>query len=831
MAAHQKILKTLFLALALAGCVGQGGEPAMDEIEVQCDGKCDGLGGSIRSLWDRARQVDRGDLVNVTAELATDQVNDALAFDNAALGFDAPELYALHDDASMDLTLHDLDDLTQGLAYRYGERELTTAVNRVRQEHLTNSGDVVFAEAAFEIDGRVNHGWNLETGGLLGDDSWASVGFTAGARLQSRVIGAFGNEIRSNGQSMLRAMRESRGFILPRSADDLREMAPGESIALSGEGALGINIGAGVPLIVAEPSSHLTYNIVVSGSLRARLEGELDVQLVRMDGDDVYVDVGTTKVFERSAKLAIYDGWGVGGFIETEIEIANHVVDLGRIVERALEKQLDRQINLIDGRLERTGQESRVSVARFRFDLDELGEDGKKALEQVLSGDVRLAQLLSNQNEPGVHAEFDLLRSGETSTGYAGIDLLGMSFFRERIERNGSAVIQTPGGVRSIMFDSLHRESGWFFSSHGYTRVGLSGLTWDPRGGGEPEGEANLFIQVVEGDSYMQRDKVLDHIDSLIVALVGPEPFAIVEDYGNRVEAHTESLCSPSSRAGSACFEDVLTDPTTVALRNDGLEAFSAALPSGLSEDVRNLALDAARLRLTAQATVEIAASLTGPETSVVLDYRLDDRALDNLMFNRSGDDFAKAIRQYLVLAEADRELDPTDQAEARRRVLERNEGHIRALTSLFDTYRERYQEQASAERSILTGVGELGAQALEIRYDVDRDGAPVYESATARSLAQARSATATELYDALIDAAGDLPGLEEQVVAYSFLFMTPAENQDIRIDMDFDTSSWVYEHYETAGYADFDWYAKGASVAHIDGGFFDIDALVNVDD
>jgi len=97
--------------------------------------------------------------------------------------------------------------------------------------------------------------------------------------------------------------------------------------------------------------------------------------------------------------------------------------------------------------------------------------------------------------------------------------------------------------------------------------------------------------------------------------------------------------------------------------------------------------------------------------------------------------------------------------------------------------------------------------------------------------LAQARAAAASELYDTLIEEAEQLPGLEEQAVAYSLLAMTPAESQDVRIDMHFDTSSWVYEHYETAGYADFDWYAKGSSVEHIDGGLFDVDALIRVED
>ena len=51
-----------------------------------------------------------------------------------------------------------------------------------------------------------------------------------------------------------------------------------------------------------------------------------------------------------------------------------------------------------------------------------------------------------------------------------------MSFFKRTIQSEGSVVIQTPGGARSLLFQSLRKSSGSWFSEHGYTRVGLSGL-------------------------------------------------------------------------------------------------------------------------------------------------------------------------------------------------------------------------------------------------------------------------------------------------------------------------------------------------------------------
>jgi len=802
----------LSLGLALiTSCAGDT-TPEFTEVGVECSGKCDGLGSSIRSLWDAARRVDRGDLVNVTADLATDELNDALAFGGGAVGFDSPEIYALSDDAMMDLTLNDLDDLTFGLAFQYGERELTTAVNRARQGHLRDSSDVVFAEAAFRIEADVDHGWNFQAGGLLDDqDAVISVGFTAGAQLESRVIGAFDNEVRSNGSIMLEALRNGRGFVLPRSVDDIRNMDPGESVALSGEGAIGVNIGAGVPLLIAEPTSALTYNIILSAALRARLEGRLDVQLVRMEGDDLYVDVGTSRIFSTTRRLAIYDGWGVSGFIEAEVEIAGVTVNLGRVVERAIERQLDRQVNLIDGRLERTGVDSRVSVARFRFDLDQIGTDGERAIEQLLQGDIRLAQLLSNENEPGVHAEFDLLRSGESTTSYAGIDIFGLRFFRERIEASGSSVIQTPGGVRTVMFDSLHREGGWFSASHGFTRVGLSGLLWEPGSGAAPLGEANLFIQTVEGEGYFERHKMLHHIDAVLRALVGADSFAIIDGYGDMVEAHTRMLC-PRPDTGSGCLASVLDDAETIRLRTDGLAEFTTSL-GGLSDDQRNLAIDLGRMRLAAQATIEIPAGTTGPKMSVVTDYRIDDTALTHLFTQYTGAQFAAAVDAYLALAHYDETADAI------------------AIAALFDAARNDYEEVNSAENATLDGFGKIGGNALEIRFEVDRDGAPDYDSATTQSLSQARAAVATRFFDDLYEEVRSLPGHPEKIVGYSILSLIPVESQDLRFDIRVDPDRFYEDHYVTAGYSNMDLYASGPRVSTIDGGLFNLDALLTVDE
>ena len=131
--------------------------------------------------------------------------------------------------------------------------------------------------------------------------------------------------------------------------------------------------------------------------------------------------------------------------------------------------------------------------------------------------------------------------------------------------------------------------------------------------------------------------------------------------------------------------------------------------------------------------------------------------------------------------------------------------------------------------------LGLLGDSAIEIRFPVNNQKNVEYEDAVARSLPQARAAVATGLVDQLIDLVDDAKGLDhaEQIVAYTLLGLTPGRKIDLRFDVDMDLSNnWAqaYDHYEKAGYANVDIYARGDDVAPIDGGLFDIDQLIDVD-
>ena len=837
---HPSLVRTLVASFLWTGCLASPGCSAATPdnaspdapayLSVSCEGKCDGWG-SIESLWQDAGTLDLGDLLAVGAGLATDELNQKLAACTyASIKLGETKLYSTADRAANDLTVGNLDKLTSGLAVVYGERELTTRVNRLRRDHLLTSQDAYYGEFAFRLGSDLGHSWNLPAAGF---DASASVGFDANATLTARVIGAFPSEVGARGVAPLKALQAVRSFVVPRTLDDLRTMKPGELVALSGSGALGLNVGVGVPMLVASPASWVNYNVVASAALRTRLQGQLDVQLVRLDGDQVVVDVGVQDARVAEASIALQDGWGAQGLLKSVVDIGGVQVDLRRLMQSALLGQTNARLQVLSARAQATGSSSRMSVARIRFMLD-AGDPQRvgKALAHASRGDVRLAQALSAKGEPGVAVEFDLSRSGMAATSHAGIDIFGMSFFHDVEEDSGSVVMQTPGGVRSLLFDSLHKESGWFHSSHGYTRVGLSGLLFDPADPAVPAtGEANLFLQLEHGSDRLSREVLLDHLDALIVGLGGEGALDAIEGPGNELQRFVTAAC-PWSTPYDPCRTAVLDDPEVVKLRSDAESGLEAAL-SHLEPDARALVMQAGRLRIASQASVEPNGPDKGPPSSVVFDLRLDDATLGGLLTSGREYAFRSSAVRFLRAARVNRQANP-DQIAAERASIptSRDQQALDAMAAEYKDHALGYQKLLAAERAIIENIGAVGPRTLEIRFPVDGANRPVYERASASSLSHARSRIATQLFDELVRRAGGLDLPAEQLVIYTLLGMTPAAQTEVRLNVDMDfTTKWAADnaHFQAAGQGPFDAYARGSELQPIDGGLFDLDSLVNL--
>lgn len=821
-------MRRLIHAIGLAGATALLGVSGCADDGV---GRDEAHAIELRDLYRDGKNLDLSDLLDVTAGFATEELNDALDVTPfVQIELEPTELYALSQVAQDDLTLKNLDGLVTGLAHRFGERELTTQVNLARRNHLQSSGDVVFAESAFEI-GAGLHNWSHGTEGF--GDASVRLGFDANERVEARVIAAYDSELEASYQAPLGAVKATRGFVLPRGVADLAAMKPGESYALAGRGRLGFNLGVGVPILTTGLDA-VTYNLVFSAGLRTLLDGRLDVQVVRLDDGELVIDVGMNEATTKDFRLAVHDGWGVTGLLETEVQIGPVDLDLGRLAERALEKQLNKKLDLIHAAYEKTKLESRISVSRFRYDLSQVAPGSPAALSiaQLLHGDLRLAQALANRQEPGVEAEFELSRSGISATSYAGIDLLGMSFFHKLEEQQGTIVVQTPGGAQTVNFDSLHEEGGLFFSKHGHTRIGLAGLTFDADNPEGAKSETNLIFQVLESADSMDRDDYLDHLDGVILGVGGPHAFIAIEAPGNELQRYVVQQCP---EAEVSCAVAVLEDPKVAELRHKGMDALAAQI-GDLGEAQRQLVMKAGEMRLLAQATREIPAQWTGPPTSVVVDYRLDDQGIETVLAQQQ-QQFDLAMDLVIRTMHVDRGDDLQQIAKDANEKSNSTDKLRQQAWSIFEEAKRGYDHVTEAEGLVLPAhpeLGEMGTAAIEIRFPVDHDNNVVYEDAVARSLAQARSRVVTRMIDRMIEAIDDKWFIDhgEQIVAYTLLGLTPGQLVDLRLDVDFDIDDddWTMDAYEAAGYASYDVYARGDWVAPIEGGLFDIDQLLQVD-
>jgi hypothetical protein len=823
------------ISLALAVGAASGCAPAADdtgdELAVTCEGKCDGLS-SVHSLLADARKLDLNDLLAIGAgqlwEQAAKQLNRSIGgVSFASVQLQAPKAYGLSSDAANDLTLGDLSQLVSGLASQYGERELTTQVNRLRAAELGGRPGSVFAESAFTLDTGINGGWTLGTQGF--DNTRATIGFDASKSNEMRLIQRVDQERDAYLLEPLRAVLASRAFVMPVSVDDVALMQPGELIARSGSGTVAINLGLSVPLLVTSPAVGIGYGLLFNAALRTQIRADrMDVQIARMAGDEVVVDVGVRDGQGVSWRVAVEDGWGTLG-VPGAVTLMNKVtVELAKLAEKALGKALGARGQLFSASLAGSSGSARVSVSRLRFNLGSLDAAGKEAFAQALYGDLRLAQALAWQKHAGVAQDFDLFRSGESATSYAGVDILGMRFFAEKKSAQGEIVIDGPGGARALLFNTLQRQDGWFFATHGYNRVGLGGLSFDADGSAHTE--TNLFVQAMHGDKFMERDALLDHVDAALLEIGGRPALDAVETLGNQIERYVQATCNTND-AYSPCMKSVLGDDNVTGPRARATAALETAI-AGLPADAQDLARRLGALRLAANAAHEFPAVWVGPSASVVLDYRIDDAALSTILGADGQSKLTEAIYAYLETTNVDRES-TTPLPAQRTKIRSDKRTKVEALGAILASLSVEYQRLASAESTSVEGIGTIGGRALELRFGLDSSGRVDYDHALARSFAEGRMSVATSLFDQLRNAAGGLGPYVEEVVANGLLGATPTERRDVRFTVGFklpSESDATSGHYVTAGYANVDGYAKAPQAAPINGGLFNIDALLKTE-
>jgi hypothetical protein len=810
----------------------------------------------LDAYWADAKRLDLGDLTRVTVGFATEGLNDQLSTPSFGARFDPPSVFAAKADPNRILPdvseIKALDTIVSGLAARFGENELGTEVNAIRLRHLERGADTYFVESAFATRAGLSHGWSFAANGL--QDTAVSLGFEANAELVSRVIlAAKDDNVGTLVKTPLVAAKSMRGFVYPRSVADVRSMKPGEMFALRGLGKLGANFGLGAPILVAAPTGALTYRVVVSAGVSGVIGGQLDVQLVRMEGDEVVVDVGVENGKGLSFHAALRDGWGVKGICEDGLRCLRPVdlgvgeIDLARLVEKSVEKRLNSYLSFrVEGQT--SSASSRVSLSRFRFHLDAGNADEvEKALQQTLKFDVRLAQALYNrdldQRQPAVVAEFDAVRAATTATRSFGFELLGMNVYhRAVVQKEGSFVVQTPEGARSILFDSINKHGGWFQTDHGFTRTGIAAQTLDVRDPESFKSEANLFLQTAVGDTHMDNDVIIDNVDAMLLGLVGREGVEALDRSGNAMNRMVWAKCPVTQDEerntqswDEQCNVALLDTQEMKDLKAQGLsaiESFAARLPADFAKIVR----EAANVRLTLQSVgIHNLDAANGPNASFTMDVRFDDKAL-GLLTSRSKADYAGALREYLTAVYADRKKVGAEMdKEAVRRAVDDKWGRdMGRMADMFDARAKAYRLIADAERLIpvvLAGK-RFVSYPMGVRFEVQGNAAKTYETAVIDSTAHDRATAAARLFDDLMGEADRInaPLFDEHTAAYPLLSLVPHENLELGMDVRADVRStfWVKrERYLKAGFASVAASAKGAQVSTIRAGMFDLDAIL----
>jgi len=844
-----RVLPVLSLmVLSMAACAAPEGEEASDEAAVS----------ELKAYWADAKKLDLGDLSRVAVGFATTQLNDQLALPNVGARFEPPAVFAATAEPSKVLPdgseIKALDTVVSGLLARYGERELGTQVNAARLAHLEASNDDYYVESAFTARAGIDRDFSFVAGGVD-----LRLGIDAGAEVKSRVILATRSDsLPSLLRAPLAAAKEMRGFVYPRSLQDIRGMKPGEMFALRGLGKLGGNFGLGVPLLIAEPTGGLAYRIVVSAGAAAVVSGQLDVQLVRLGGDEVVVDVGVENGKAMSVRAGISDAWGIKGLCDDgkpclrPVDLGVAQVDLQALVEKAVEQRLNKYLSF-SVQASASRESSRVSLSRFRFHLDRGNADEvEKALASALRFDVRLAQALHNrdlgESAPAVTAEVDAVRAATVSSRNFGFEALGMNVYhRNVVENEGTFVVQTPDGVKSVLFDTVDDRSGVFQTEHGFARTALGAQTVDARDPTRMRSEANLFLQAAVGDSHMDDNLLIDNLDALIASIAGPAAAQALDPHGLAIEKALRERCplgervvaSEWDRCAAAAFEPLGLS----AKRKEALQAFEQHL-GPLPEASRKLARSAAEVRMVLHsAGLHGKDALAGAGGSITVDARFDDEALSALAA-QPRERYRAALVDYLATASGRRDV----ARDVARRDVEASFGAgIDRMSKVFEERARAYRRVADAEKLVPVALAgkRYVASPVGVRFAVDNRSAAKYESAILESTSQDRARAAAALFDGLRDAAGDLaPGFferrqvftarvplyDEHAALYPMLALVPHREVDLAMDLRVSASSTFFverERFAKAGLRSTRASAKGEASSLVTGGMFDIDRVL----
>jgi len=829
-------LKSLAIASVSAsallwGCAGEGLEETQDQGELCTTGKCDNVRDVLDDIYSDMRRVDLSDLLQVGAGLATDELNDALSStsyldiklsETSLFGLERRELFG-------QVTTEDINELQAGLTQRFGEEAFASQINKLRVETLRANPGSVFAETHFSVGLGVSHDWTVDHGDRVGQ-----VGFNASPTIEAIVIAPHSSDIESFYQSPLEAFKATKGFVIPRSIEEITRMEPGSSVTLRGQGGLGMNIGVGVPLITGMMTDYLTISSRISAGARSALTGAIDVQLIRGANGDIFVDVGMSRQQVQYFELALESGWGVEGLPSLEIDVAGLKVDLDKVLARALERQLNKSLAPLDGRASDSESEGRLSVARFKFDLGRRSPELDQAVAQTLRGDLRLAQALANRPGSGVIQHFEMNKEYQRESDYLGFRFLSMRFFKDESVNKGVVHISENGQNQELLFSEMESSSGWFFTERGATWRQLTSIHRVNNQAVEAQNNARLILR--ERDSFLTKDQILDHIDPLLAYFYGADAvFYDLSAITDVLSEYVDKVCgnrpdpSDSYREREAfrtCVSEISARPMVADLIDNAYMVAGELSPAWRSDFDPKFDSASAVARQLLDLKVGISAihdtpnvGLNGPRGALVSQFRFSDAAIDELLSEDAPKRFAESLALVLKMMRSDRGDETAEKNEDAEAFVQSRLDEIEPIVEVYEQFVARFGQYDYIASLELPQQGAIGdASNLLIIPKNAQDQARV------SSIAALKGEIIGELFKALTDAARGLREPDQFLIGYALLAL--AEPQDIELLVSFkfeEEHDGAYDRYDTT------LYSRGASPL-INAGQFSVDDLIGAE-
>jgi hypothetical protein len=236
---------------------------------------------------------------------------------------------------------------------------------------------------------------------------------------------------------------------LPFSSDNAQKMAEGTEVRMMGRGSVAANAGVGYGAQLVDYGNFIQVGASVSGGVGVSKEGDVTVDVKKLEGDKVFVSLSTVDTSSANVNLGAHVG--VTSEVEKELpKLGGGLIDQG---ENALSKAVDSQVaQWASVNLSAVYSRSKTESCKQSWVIDLSKPEGQAAYNDLMHLDARKADTLGMQGpgSPVAYARLDELDQSShagASVNLGKINLLSAAL--NRTETHGT--LQTAEG--DVTFD------------------------------------------------------------------------------------------------------------------------------------------------------------------------------------------------------------------------------------------------------------------------------------------------------------------------------------------------------------------------------------------